>query len=258
MCFAAQTPKLRKVAPQKKDTKNTERQRDRVVAASPALKCKQAKLAVRRSALPRHTKDVVRKYPQIVYDDDKTVFFFFTTTKLPLQIPLTTSSSLAPPPLHRQVWATTSSHPTFGAHLAPSYSQHRLLLLHVFLSSVFFLSFFFGVVVVVRFQNLNMWWLMIFSHDQTFVVVVVAFVESTDHWLILLLFSLHFSLLVLDIPKLCSSSSSTSLLIIFSQALHFSYYKLLLHDLDDDADDDEINFMNHFLFKLLLFSTLPK
>lgn len=141
-----------------------EREREKLVAASPALKCKQAKLAVPRSALPSYTKDVVRKYTQIVEDDDKTVFFFFTTTHLPLQNPLSTSSRLAPPPLHRQVWATTSSHPTFGAHLAPSYSQHRLLLLHVFLSSVFFLSFFLFwvvVVVVVRFQNINIcdgWW----------------------------------------------------------------------------------------------------
>jgi hypothetical protein len=70
LCFAAQTPKLRKVAPQKKDTR--EREREKLVAASPALKCKQAKLAVRRSALPRYTKDVVRKYPQIVDDDDDT------------------------------------------------------------------------------------------------------------------------------------------------------------------------------------------
>jgi len=94
LCFAAQTPKLRKVAPQKKDTKNTdtdthtqrererEREREKLVAASPALKCKQAKLAVRRSALPRYTKDVVRKYPQIVDDDDddKTFFFFYDNT----------------------------------------------------------------------------------------------------------------------------------------------------------------------------------
>jgi hypothetical protein len=142
LCFAAQTPKLRKVAPRKKDT----REREKLVAASPALKCKQAMLAVRRSALPSYTKDVVRKYTQIVEDDDRTFFFFFTT-HLPLQNPLTTSSRLAPPPLHRQVWATTSSHPTFGAHLAPSYSQHRLLLLHVFLSS-FFLSFFFGLLLL--------------------------------------------------------------------------------------------------------------